>query len=213
MTLSVVLTCVASVAKDCAVYKVDVDGPQEQYGLWRNVEFFPLWYFYLFIFTVFYSALIYHNGTLNMKHANVNLLQFTSSVLSKTRAVALMKTLKIHIPCKLRQSGLECPRVHYWRHTWINYRPSALQRFHDVVPSWSEADALCGLPREQSALFIRAARGGEVRWRVRRGRGEQNTLDSRLNTKLKRLKHFVHPLPLVDVPHFSCLFVLVAAVF
>lgn len=117
-----------------------------------------------------------------------------------------MKTLKFHIPRKLMQSG------HYWRYIWINYRPSALQRFHDTVPSWSEADALCGLPREQSALFIRAARGGEVRRRVRRGRGEQNTLDSRLNTKWKRFKHFVHQLPLVDVPHFSSLFVLVAAV-
>lgn len=74
-----------------------------------------------------------------------------------------MKTLKIHIQCKLMQSGQECPRVHYWRHTWINYRPSALQRFYDMVPSWSEADALCGLPREQSALFIRAARVGK--WR------------------------------------------------
>lgn len=55
---------VASVAKDCAVYKVDVDEPQEQYGLWRNVEVFPLWYFYLFIFTVFYSASVYHHETL-----------------------------------------------------------------------------------------------------------------------------------------------------
>lgn len=47
---------VASGAKECAVYKVDVDRPQEQYGLWGNVEVFLLWYFYLFIY--FYSILL-----------------------------------------------------------------------------------------------------------------------------------------------------------
>lgn len=115
--------------------------------------------------------------------------KWTSSALLKTRAVALMKTLKFHIPCKLMQSG------HYWRYIWIDYRPSALQRFHDTVPSWSEADALCGLPREQSALFIRAARGGEVRRRVRRGRGEQNTLDSRFEHKVKAVQAFCASAP------------------
>lgn len=103
--------------------------------------------------------------------------KWTSFALLKTRAVSLMKTLKFHIPCKLMQSGWERSRVHYCRYIWINYRPSALQRFHVTVLSWNEADALCGLPEEQSALFISAARG-KVRRRVRRGRESKTRLTS-----------------------------------
>lgn len=73
------------------------------------------------------------------------------------------------------QSDWQRSRVHYCRNIWINYRPSALQRFHVTVLSWNESDALCCLPGEQSALFICAARR-KVRRRVRRWRESKTCL-------------------------------------
>lgn len=203
MTLSVVLTSVWPVwPKNVQCIKwmwTDHRSSMDRGETWRffycGIFYFysillslnlPSWNFSMLMWIYMLSRT--SNSKVGSMGENLN-FKWTSSALLKTRAVVLMKTLKFHIPCKLMQSG------HYWRYIWINYRPSALQRFHDTVPPlkwswcslWSTKRAKCSIYKSSQGW------GSEAEGEKREGRAKHSWLQ--VEHKVKAVQAFCASAP------------------